>query len=242
MAQGTDLFNSTKGQFAEYTTLIGGEAPQTQFWFVDTFETVDNVNPISGTLTIDSGIAPTGNVNSTFSFSQDQKTSLKDCAVVVEFTTGSAVGGFKIGVFGRKTVGGDYVYGLIEHESTLKIYKNESSSDVELESGSSVSLVENKKYWAVLILIGGSVCFELWSEDPRSATDNVGSVYTELQDGDETTYDVESEIGVSNWIPRHSSSRVKNIEVGRAFSDNTSRIDDVVSQKHVDIRDFINDL
>ena len=240
MAQGTDLFNSTKGQFAEYTTLIGGEAPQTQFWFVDTFETADNVTPISGTLAIDSGIAPTGNVNTTFSFLQEQKVSLKDCAVVVEFATGSTVVGFKIGVFGRKTAGGDYVYGLIENESTLKIYKNESSSNVELEFGTSISLVENKTYWAVLILVGDSVCFELWAEDPRSAIQNVGSVHTELQGGDEATYDVESEIGISNWIPRHSSSRVKSIEVGRAFSDNTSRIDDVVSQKHVDIRDFIN--
>jgi hypothetical protein len=240
MAQGTDLFNSTKGQFAEYTTIIGGEVPQTESWFLDLFETTDNVNAISGTLTIESGLAPTGNMNDTFSFFQNQKTSLKNCATVVEFTTGESVTNFNIGIFGRKTIGGDYVYGLVEQGSALKIYKNESSIDVELESGDVVVLSENRTYWAVMIFVDNTVCFELWGEDPRSAVDNLGNVWTELQDGDETTYDVESEIGVSNWIPRQAAARIKSIEVGRAFADNTDRIDEVVSQKHVDIRDFIN--
>lgn len=243
MAQGTDLFNSTKGQFSQYTTLLGGKIPETTQWFFESYETADNVNVISGTLGASNGalsIASPGGPNDTYEFSQYQNVQLKNCAVLLEYKTGDVVEDSTIGVFGRKTIGGDYLYGLIGHNDPIKIFKYESSVDVEIASSGSVTLVPNKTYWIVFIVVENKVRCELWGEDPRTAVSPLTTATATLSESETTYYDVESEIGVTKWIPKSAEATIQSIEVGQAFIDNTNSIDEVVSKKHVDIRDFIN--
>lgn len=241
MATGTDLFNSTKGKFGEYATLLGGKAPDTDSWFIDSFTTLDFVSVVSESFSASSdGLIPSGNVLNEHQFTLTQKSMLKDCAAIVEFTVGNIYSDFKIGAYGRQN-GGDHLYALIDETSnTLKIYKNVSGSDTQLASVSNIVLESNTTYWLVFITVGDCVRAEFWKTDPRAATACDARITATLTGLDVDLFDVGSEVGIKKWVPKDAGARIGGVEVGTAFADNTDVISTVVSQQHVDIRDFIN--
>lgn len=240
MAQGTDLFNSTKGQYGEYTTLIGGTPPDTSNWFLETYLSLDNITPIDGGFAISEGLAITGSPENAYGFFQNQKTALKNCATLVRYFGGSGGSLANLGVFGR-VASGDFVYAYINGATNqLSIKKRVSSVDTELASVGSVTLDNNLDYWLLFITIGSLVRAELWSTDPREGGTPTAQVTTTLSGADATTFNVSSKIGIIDWTPKSSDARIKSIEVGTAFADQTSRITTALAKQHVDIRDFIN--
>ncbi|MEI7441868.1 MAG: hypothetical protein WCK43_09620, partial [bacterium] len=122
MAQTTDLFDSTDGAFADYstsgtrintyTTLIGGVEPDTKYWFFDDLSSrsslENNITKIVGNIDIEPGVGimPLGNYNSPIEFSFNQKTNLKNFVVVLNVTVGASEKDFKIGIAGRGTPNG----------------------------------------------------------------------------------------------------------------------------------------
>jgi hypothetical protein len=241
MATGTDLFNSTKGKFGEYATLLGGKAPETDNWFVDAFNTVDFVSVVSETFSPSSeGLIPAGNVLNEHQFTLTQRSTLKNCATVVEFAISNIYADFKIGVYGRQN-SGDHLYALIDETSnTFKIYKNVSGSDTELASASNIVLESNTTYWLTFITVDNYVRAEFWKTDPRTTTTCQSRITATLTGADIDLFDVESEIGIKKWVPKDAGARITNMEVGFAFADNTDAISATIAQQHVDIRDFIN--
>lgn len=240
MAQGTDLFNSTQGQYGEYTTLIGGKNPNTANWFLETFASTDSITPIAGSFAVSGGLAITSSPDNTYGFYQDQKSTLKDCAVLVHYSAGSNGSAANIGVFGRES-SGDMLFAYIDGTAnTLSIRKRISSVDTVLNSVGSVTLDDNQDYWILLLAVADVIRAELWSDDPRDGGTPDAQVTTTLSTADAATFNLSSKIGITDWVPRSSNARILSVEAGLAFEDATSQIDNVLSKKHVDIRDFIN--
>ena len=244
MAQGTDLFDSSKGQFSDYATLIGGQPPRTDSWFIDHFENINNVDAMDITMFVFTGSAiyPCSQTNEYHSFLLTQNTNLKNCVEILDFNTGSSVTDFTISARGRVVSDNTFIFGQVDNSAKkLRILKRVSGVNTELAVPVPVTnLQPSRQYWLVLIFVDNIVRCELWSEDPRTATDPIARTTCKLSNADTTTFNVSSAIGVWNWLPISLDTHINSIEVGNAFYDSTDAINTVTAQKHVDIRDFIN--
>lgn len=258
----TDLFDSTDGAFAEYsatgkktstyTTLIGGAAPNTNSWFVDDLSSEAQITKVIGDIKIDpgAGIAPKSSTQQGIGFSFNQKSSLKNFAAAIEFTVGQNSLDFKIGIGGRGTVT-DCIVGRINHGSSQKnieIVKRVSGVNVSpsLASVPCFPMSDGSSYWLVVLFSDYHVRCEQWTTDPRLGGTPAAQVTYTLSESNEerTTYysdpSASSKVHVLDWTPIDVKARIKNIEVGQAFTDRSVAITTATNQRHVDIRSFVN--
>jgi hypothetical protein len=259
MPQGTDLFNSTKGQFSNYTTLIGGASPNADKWFYDDFASLGNVNVTSGSVVVsdiggvETALAPTAklafemnqdgyfDINGRWVHNAGYPKALSDFAVVLKYTTGTDVSGFSIGAYGRKN-GSKYLAAKIAN-GKIQIVKADSGGEHvlnEYTNQTALALKAPGVYWLVFIAVGKTIRCEHWDSDPRMGGTPAVKIEYILSGSEFADYSSASRVGVIDWVPFRISSRVLNIEICNAFADNTSAISTVLDQKHVDIRDFIN--
>lgn len=236
---GTDLFNSTKGQYSNYTTLIGGKPPKANDYMLESFPDKSNIETISGSYEVsDTGLVPTGGNVTEHAFTLTQKEDLKDFVEVIEYTVGASKD-LKIGGIGRYSSNSQYLYGLIDGQSKkLSVFKKGTAN--ALASTTIPDLVVNKTYWLVIMFVGGYVRCVHYTENPKTNPDHAAMVTHPLSTADVETFDVASQTGIAGWIPAGDGARIVSVQTGQSFADATGLITTTLAQTHVDIRDFVN--
>jgi len=245
MSQGTDLFNTPDGQYSDYTTLIGGEPPQTSNWFYEGFESLSNISQTSGVVDVSlTGLFVTGQPTSNYGFQLQQNSSLGDFVAIMEYSTGTNSTDFTIGLYGRVN--------SLDAEEFLIAKTNNLAKEIQIVKMSSgvvnvlaylpiSPLSADQTYWIVMIAVGDRIRCEHWAQDPRLYTTPLNTVdYKFTSSSEYANFSSPSSVGVAAWVPIAGSARIRSIEVGNAFADNTDVTDVVNRQRHVDIRDFVN--
>ena len=178
--------------------------------------------------------------SNSYEFYCNEPTTIGNAVVIIDYITGTVTNDFSIAAYARHS-GSNRLLGKITNDTSpeLSIVKQTSEGDIVLNSVPVNGLMADRPYWIVLISADEVVRCEHWDTDPRDGGPPVATVSYVLSDTDDL-FNVESEVGVTDWVPAASDAAIAKLESGFAFVNNESVMSTVLEQRHVDIRDFIN--
>lgn len=238
MSKSNDLFNSSKGQYSDYTTLIGGEPPALDEWFSENFTDPGSITLLKESVIVNNGVQPDGSLALEHAFEVNEKSDLANFSALLEYQTGENVSDFQIGVFGRKIDNDNYLMARIT-DGLLQVVKVESGSETVFAQDT-VSLNPNSRYWLLALFVDDVLRCQHFLFLPTEFSFPDLTVTHVLSEADNATFDVSSKTGIASWFPIDDESRIDSFQVGKAFKDRSGDIETILQQKHVDIRDFIN--
>jgi len=250
-----DIFDSSVGQFVDYTTLLGEQPAHT--------EIVDSIYPqniwakqnladnstcsvaSSSQILIDSGIYSSSSHDSEKRLYFNDAEIFLDCVNIIKFTTPDTqnkTDTFSIGsMLQYDSVSGSFICAMIESQKLkIKTFDGTSySSPLNTMPLDNAKLVKDTSYWLVSMIVDRKVRCELWTEDPTVA----GSLRTlPVSATLPSSYSpTRGYVGVASWVPKSASANILSFESGYAFMTG-STIDTVINNRHVDIRTMIKEV